>query len=141
VSFFVMLLLVLGLGDVLIPLHELGSCASFVEGELTGVLGTDRAHRQQALQVDAATRRACCRVAGPYELLELMSAGAALILVDRHDITVAFLDFNLKRISQRATLHDSSLLLVAPANIGPMNRPRPRGTGVADIADTSETGE
>src|SRR5262245_25727255 len=86
-----MLLLVFRLSHVLVALHQLGPCARFVEGILTRVFGADRAVREQALEILPVARGARRRISRAYELLELMPASAALVLVNRHGNTVVFL--------------------------------------------------
>src|SRR5688572_18590019 len=104
-----MLLLVLRLRHVLVALHQLGPCARPVERILTRVLGADRALGEQALQVLGVTRGARRRISSAYELLELMPASAAFVLVNRHGNTVVF----LRRRAQGFRAAASKLLLRA----------------------------
>src|SRR5436190_1955960 len=83
-----MMLFVLGLGHVLVALHQLGPLLRLVQRRGAGPLRTDRNHREQPLELRASARRTRGGVAGADQLLEFALAPGAAILVDRHGRTV-----------------------------------------------------
>jgi hypothetical protein len=84
VSFFAVFLFVFGLRHVLVALYALGGLTRAIEIELSRVLRTDGAVREQPLEIVAVALRTFRGIAGANELLELVVAAAAFVLVDGH---------------------------------------------------------
>src|SRR6185369_12387334 len=84
VPFFAVLLFVFRLRHVLVALHDACGRAGLLERHAAGVFGAHGAVREQALERAALAGRARRHIARADQLLELVAAAAAAILVNRH---------------------------------------------------------
>src|SRR5688572_4090544 len=78
--------LVLRVGVVFVALHAGRPFAAVVQGQLSAAVRADRKHRNDALELLSFARRTggCCRVRWQQQELELVTAAAALVLVNGH---------------------------------------------------------